>query len=88
MDKKQRIWNLYVPNATNGYWYFIFYVYFEQISTQRVVVRWTETSIGSGSFKLSHYGVCWGCLFEAYQRIERLAEQHAYDWNIIDARCG
>jgi len=88
MDKKQRVWNVALPNATNGHWYFRFFVDFEQVSAQRVVVKWTEQSIGSGTFTLGTFGVCWGCLFEASKRLERMAEDHAYEWNVIDAKNG
>ena len=88
MDKATRTWNIVVPNATGGHWYFTFHVDFEQTSKDRVWVRWTELCIGCGTFRLNHFGVCWGCLFEAYKKLERLAEDHAYDWNLIDAKNG
>ena len=88
MDRVYRTITVTPPNAFGGIWGFRFFLDFEQINTQRVVVRWTEESIGCGDFTLSHYGVCWGCLFEAFQRVERIAEEHAKTWNKMDARCG
>ena len=87
MDKATRVWNMVMPNATNGHWYFSFNVEFEQISTQRVVVRWTDLAIGRGHFTLGTFGVCWGCLFESFKRLERIAEAHVEAWNELDAVC-
>ena len=87
MDKAKRVWTVVIPRSTQGNWVFIFYVNFEQTGTQQVVVRWRELSIGSGTFKLNHFGVCWGCLFQAFKRIERIAEAHAYDWSELATKC-
>ena len=84
MDKATRIWNMVMPNAKGGHWYLSFRVDFEQVSTQLVVVRWAQQAIGSGTFNLGHYGVSWGCLFEAFKRIERIAEAHVETWNQRD----
>ena len=87
MDKATRVWNMVMPNATNGHWYFSFNVEFEQVGAQRVVVTWTEIAIGSGTFNLGHRGVSWGCLFESFKRLERIAEAHVQAWNELDERC-
>jgi len=84
LDRAQRTVTVTLPDATGGIWGFTFSLDFEQVSTQRVVVRWTEPSIGSGEFKLAHFGVSWGCLFQAFQRVQDIAAKHAFDWNEMD----
>ena len=83
-----RMWSYDSPNATNGHWHFLFHITFEQASTQRVVVTWRELCLGSGSFVLGERYLSWGTLFRADKRLRRMAEDHAFEWNKIDARCG
>ena len=84
LDRVQRTVGVTTPDTTGGIWGFRFYLDFEQVSIQRVVVRWTEVSIGSGEFTLSHFGVCWGCLFQAFKIVECIAEDKAHEWNKKD----
>ena len=83
----KRYWQYNIPNATDGYWRFHFDVHFDVVSTQRVVVTWHELCLGSGSFVLGERDVNWGTLFRADKRLRKMAEDHAFEWNKMDARC-
>ena len=85
MTHAERLWRYRIPNASDGYWHFIFYIDFNVVSAQRVVVNWQEISLGSGSFLLGERDINWGTLFHADKRLRRMCEAHALDWNEMDA---
>jgi hypothetical protein len=75
----------HVPSVDGCDWEFSFTVTITDNDTQRVVVDWSEPSIGSGSFTIKASGITPTVMLQVYRFTEKTAFSHAESWNADDA---